>query len=138
LYRIHKLSNTIDTAVVDDADDFTRRNGYNLRPLDYNRHTELMVGITYYNEDKALLFRTIHSTVESCRKLYTLKRSEFWNKAGPSWQKLVVCIIFDGISAADPGALDLLAAMGVFRHDLLKKELNGKQVHTHIVRPTSL
>ena len=53
-----------DTAAVDDANDFTLENGYDLRPRTLSRHTELMVGITYYNEEKALLCRTLHSAIE--------------------------------------------------------------------------
>jgi chitin synthase len=40
------------TAVTCDPNDFTLANGYNLRPAMYNRHTELLIAITYYNEDK--------------------------------------------------------------------------------------
>ncbi|KAH7156580.1 chitin synthase-domain-containing protein [Dactylonectria macrodidyma] len=120
------------TAVVDDANDFTLKNGYDLRPRAFNRHTELMVGITYYNEEKALLCRTLHSTIEACRRMQSLRKSQFWDKGGPAWQKIVVCIIFDGLDAADPGALDTLAAIGLFRHGLLKKSMNGKPVSTHV------
>jgi chitin synthase len=40
------------TAATCDPNDFTLANGYNLRPAMYNRHTELLIAITYYNEDK--------------------------------------------------------------------------------------
>ena len=128
------LTVIIDTAVVDDAEDFTLKKGYNLRHNELRRHSELIVGITYYNEDKALLCRTLHSAIEACRRFQTLKRSNFWGKAGPACQKLMICITLDGLGAADPGALDVLAAIGVYRHGLLKKELNGKPVRTHVVR----
>jgi hypothetical protein len=130
------LTTVSDTAVVDDAEDFTVKNGYDLRHRLLHRHTELIVGITYYNEDKALLCRTLHSAIEACRKFQSLKKHDFWPKAGPALQKLVICITLDGIGAADPGVLDVLAAIGVFRHGLLRKELNGKPVRTHVVRLT--
>lgn len=122
-----------DTAAVDDANDFTLENGYDLRPRTLSRHTELMVGITYYNEEKALLCRTLHSAIEACRKIQSLKKSDFWGKGGPTWQKLVICIIFDGLAAADPGALDSLAAMGLFQRGLMKTHANGESVSTHLV-----
>lgn len=40
------------TAATCDPNDFTLSNGYNLRAHMYNRHTELLIAITYYNEDK--------------------------------------------------------------------------------------
>lgn len=40
------------TAATCDPNDFTLANGYNLRPAMYGRHTELLIAITYYNEDK--------------------------------------------------------------------------------------
>src|SRR5689334_5455241 len=97
-----------DTAVVDDANDFTLKNGYDLHARRRNRHTELMVGITYYNEEKSLLCRSLHSIITACRSIQTRKRHDFWNKGGPAWQKLVVCITIDGLRAADRGALDVL------------------------------
>ena len=39
----------LDTAAACDPDDFTVENGYTLRPAMYNRQTELLIAITYYN-----------------------------------------------------------------------------------------
>ncbi|KAF2639665.1 hypothetical protein P280DRAFT_428938 [Massarina eburnea CBS 473.64] len=96
-----------------------------------------MVGITYYNEDAALLRRTLHTAIESMRRIYILKKSSFWNKAGPAWKKLLIFITIDGLAAADPGALDLLAAIGVYRHGVLKPELHGKKVRAHMFEYTT-
>ena len=38
-----------DTAATCDPDEFTIENGYTLRPVMYNRQTELLIAITYYN-----------------------------------------------------------------------------------------
>ena len=67
------------TAATCDPNDFTLRNGYNLRPAMYSRHTELMVAITYYNEDKTLLARTLHGTMKNIRDICNLKKSKFWD-----------------------------------------------------------
>ncbi|KAF1949675.1 hypothetical protein CC80DRAFT_483909 [Byssothecium circinans] len=103
----------------------------------YNRHTEILIGITYYNEDKALLCRTLHSAIEACRRIQTVKKSEFWNRDGSAWQKFSICITIDGLGAADPGALDLLAAIGIYRHGLLRREVNGKAVRAHVFEYTT-
>jgi len=39
----------VDTAATCDPDEFTTQNGYTLRPALYNRRTELLIAITYYN-----------------------------------------------------------------------------------------
>lgn len=43
-------------------DDFNKNN-YTLRPAVYNRETELLIGITMYNEDEILLTRTLHGVM---------------------------------------------------------------------------
>ncbi|KAH7136894.1 chitin synthase-domain-containing protein [Dactylonectria estremocensis] len=67
------------------------------------------------------LDRTSHETIEE----------------DPREQHEGVCIIFDGLAATDPGALDILAAIGLFRHDLLRKSINGKPVSTHVFEYSS-
>jgi chitin synthase len=70
------LYNITDTAATCDPDDFILKNGFNLRQPMYNRHTELVVGITYYNENKKLLNRTLHSVMENIRDIVT-EQTEF-------------------------------------------------------------
>ncbi|GFF91551.1 chitin synthase C [Aspergillus udagawae] len=77
------------TAATCDPDDFNLRNGYNLRTAMYNRHTELLISITYYNEDKVLTARTLHGVMQNIRDVVNLKKTQFWDKGGPAWQKIV-------------------------------------------------
>ncbi|RSL68688.1 Chitin synthase 1 [Fusarium duplospermum] len=102
------------TAATCGPNDFTIKNGYNLRPQMYNRHTELLVTITYYNEDKILLSRTLHGVMQNIRDIYNLKKSKFWNMGGPAWEKIVICLVFDGIDKVDKSVLDVLATIGVY------------------------
>lgn len=122
-----------DTAATCDPNDFTLKNGYNLRPAMYNRHTELLIAITYYNEDKVLTARTLHGVMQNIRDIVNLKKSEFWNKGGPGWQKIVVCLVFDGIEPCDKGTLDLLATVGIYQDGIMKKDIDGKETTAHIV-----
>lgn len=124
-----------DTAATCDPDEFTLRNGYNLRPAIYNRHTELLIAITYYNEDKVLTARTLHGVMQNVRDIVTLKKSEFWNKGGPAWQKIVVCLIFDGIEPCDKNTLDVLATVGIYQDGVMKKDVDGRETVAHIVSP---
>lgn len=125
------------TAATCDPDDFTLKNGYNLRPSMYNRHTELLIAITYYNEDKQLTARTMHGVMQNIRDIVNLKKSEFWNKGGPAWQKIVVCLVFDGIDPCDKDTLDVLATIGIFQDGVMKKDVDGKETTAHIFEYTT-
>ena len=122
-----------DTAATCDPDEFTLRNGYNLRPAIYNRHTELLIAITYYNEDKVLTARTLHGVMQNIRDIVNLKKSEFWNKGGPAWQKIVVCLVFDGIEPCDKNTLDVLATIGIYQDGVMKKDVDGRETVAHVV-----
>ncbi|KAK8198174.1 chitin synthase-domain-containing protein [Phyllosticta capitalensis] len=125
------------TAATCDPNDFTLKNGYNLRPAMYNRHTELLIAITYYNEDKVLTARTLHGVMQNIRDIVNLKKSEFWNKGGPAWQKIVVCLVFDGIDPCDKGTLDLLATVGIYQDGIMKKDIDDKETTAHIFEYTT-
>lgn len=131
----HELTATclLDTAATCDPNEFTLHNGYNLRPAMYNRHTELLIAITYYNEDKVLTARTLHGVMQNIRDIVNLKKSEFWNKGGPAWQKIVVCLVFDGIDPCDKEVLDVLATIGVYQDGVMKRDVDGKETIAHIV-----
>ncbi|KAF2786998.1 glycosyltransferase family 2 protein [Melanomma pulvis-pyrius CBS 109.77] len=125
------------TAATCDPNDFTLQNGFNLRPRMYNRHTELLIAITYYNEDKVLLARTLHGTMRNIRDIVNLKKTNFWNVGGPAWQKIVVCLVFDGIDNVDKSVFDVLATIGIYQDGVLKKDVNGKETVAHIFEYTS-
>jgi len=103
----------------------------------YNRHTELLIAVTYYNEDKVLTARTLHGVMQNVKEIVNLKKSEFWNKGGPAWQKIVVCLVFDGIDPCDKGTLDILATIGVYQDGVMKKDIDGKETVAHIFEYTT-
>ncbi|RDW60919.1 putative chitin synthase 1 (Chs-1) [Coleophoma cylindrospora] len=125
------------TAATCDPDEFTLKNGYNLRPAMYNRHTELLIAVTYYNEDKQLTARTLHGVMQNIRDIVNLKKSDFWNVGGPAWQKIVVCLVFDGIDPCDKDTLDVLATIGVYQDGVMKKDVDGKETVAHIFEYTT-
>ena len=109
----------------------------------YNRHTELLIAITYYNEDKVLTARTLHGVMQNIRDIVNIKKTEFWNKGGPAWQKIVVCLVFDGIDPCDKDTLDVLATIGIYQDGVMKRDVDGKDTVAHIVcwsqwRPTEM
>jgi chitin synthase len=125
------------TAATCDPNEFSLKNGYNLRPAMYNRHTELLIAITYYNEDKVLTARTLHGVMQNVRDIVNLKKSEFWNKGGPAWQKIVVALVFDGIDPCDKDTLDVLATVGIYQDGVMKKDVDGKETVAHIFEYTT-
>ena len=99
----------------------------------YNRHTELLIAITYYNEDKVLTARTLHGVMQNIRDIVNLKKSEFWNKGGPAWQKIEVSLVFDGIDPCDKNTLDMLATIGIYQDGIMKRSVDGRETVAHIV-----
>lgn len=104
----------------------------------YNRHTELLIAITYYNEDKVLTARTLHGVMQNIRDIVNLKKSEFWNKGGPAWQKIVCCLVFDGIDPCDKNTLDMLATVGIYQDGIMKRSVDGRETVSHIVSRAGL
>lgn len=99
----------------------------------YNRHTELLIAVTYYNEDKVLTARTLHGVMQNIRDIVNLKKSEFWNKGGPAWQKIVCTLVFDGIDPCDKNTLDMLATIGIYQDGIMKRSVDGRETVAHIV-----
>ncbi|KAJ6108342.1 Chitin synthase C, partial [Penicillium sp. IBT 18751x] len=125
------------TAATCDPDEFTLEHGYNLRPSMYNRHTEMLIAITYYNEDKVLTARTLHGVMQNVRDIVNLKKTEFWTKGGPAWQKIVVCLVFDGLKPCDKRTLDMLATVGVYQDGVMKHDVDGRETVAHIFEYTT-
>lgn len=125
------------TAATCDPDDFTPRTGYNLRAAMYERHTELLIGVTYYNESKTMLSRSLHGIMQNIRDIANLKSSTFWNKGGPAWQKIVVCVVCDGIDHCDRGSLDMLATIGVYQDGVMRNDIDGRETVAHIFEYTT-
>jgi chitin synthase len=109
----------------------------------WNRETELLIAITYYNEDKILLTRTLHHVMLNIRDIVK-SNSKYWKSGdleggnqGGNWKKIVVTLIFDGLDPCDKNCLDVLATLGVFQDNVMKKEIDGKGTVCHIFEYTT-
>ncbi|PWN18715.1 hypothetical protein BCV69DRAFT_284698 [Microstroma glucosiphilum] len=130
------------TAATCDPDDFTPQNGWTLRTnTQYQRDTELLIAITYYNEDRGLLARTLHGVMMNIRDICKSKSSKFWRRSAeegrPGWQRIVVSLIFDGIDPCDKEVLDLLATVGVYQDGVMKRQVDGKETIAHLFEYTT-
>jgi chitin synthase len=122
------------TAATCDPNDFSTSN-FNLRPTLYNRHTEIFICITLYNEDEVLFTRTLHGVMKNIAHLCSRHKSRTWGPEG--WKKVVVCIIADGRKKVHPRVLDVLASLGVYQEGVAKNVVNGKQVEAHVYEYTT-
>jgi chitin synthase len=71
--------------------------------------------------------------MQNVRDIVNLKKTEFWNRGGPAWQKIVVCLVFDGMDPCDKNTLDVLATIGVFQDGVMKQDVDGRETIAHIV-----
>lgn len=88
----------------------------------------------------------MHSVMENVRDIVKSK-SKFWNpksgkeeggaRSGQGWEKIVVCCVADGIDPCDKGMLDVLATLGVYQDNIMKKEVDGKATVAHIFEYTT-
>ncbi|KAH6962191.1 chitin synthase [Ilyonectria sp. MPI-CAGE-AT-0026] len=124
------------TAITAKPDDFTLKGGYDLRPRFYNRAIEHLVCVTYHNEDKTLLSRTLVSLFQNIKQVHESKQ-KFWKAGGPAWQKILVCIVMDGIEHCDENVLDILAVMGVYKHNIRGSSVHGVPTTAHLFEITT-
>ncbi|WFD30685.1 chitin synthase [Malassezia sp. CBS 17886] len=122
------------SAVTCDPDDFVA-NHFTLRQNIYNRHTELFIGITMYNEDETLFCNTLHGVMKNIAHLCTRKKSRVWGSEG--WTKVVVGIVADGRKNIDPRILDCLSALGVYQEGVAKNMVDDKTVEAHVYEYTT-
>lgn len=130
------------TAATCDPDDFSKENGWSLRTkAQYNRDTELLIAITYYNEDRNLLARTLHGVMLNIRDICKSRSSKFWRRSAeegrPGWQRIVVALVFDGIDPCDKEVLDVLATVGLYQDGVMKKKVDSKETVAHIFEYTT-
>ena len=130
---VPELTWAVDISAICDPSSFTLMNGYNLRPAIYNRHTELLVSITVYNEDKYMLAHSLYSVAQNVRDIVKRKRNGVWTERGPAWQKIVVCTIVDGISTCAKSVLDMLATIGIYQDGIMETHMDKNEVGAHIV-----
>ncbi|KAH7141419.1 chitin synthase-domain-containing protein [Dactylonectria estremocensis] len=135
--RVNELSHLSYTALTTDPQGFGDGH-HKLRPISYPkpRHTEILVGITVYSEQKHLLVRTLHSVCEGIRHLGARNMSKTWSKQ--AWKKVVICILVDGIQSVDPGVLDVLTSIGLYQDGLCRKTTpEGDAVTGHLFEYSS-
>ncbi|KAH9161714.1 chitin synthase class II [Lactarius sanguifluus] len=86
-----------------------------------NRHTELFICITMYNEDEILFCRTLYGVMRNIAHLCSCKNSHMWG--------VVVCIVADSHRKVHPCILDCLTLLGVYQPGgHMRNSINHKPV----------
>lgn len=124
-----EFTNMTYTACTSEPDDFISE-GFTLRANKYNRETEIVIGVTMYNEDEYAFSRTMHSIMKNVAHLCTRNKSAVWGKE--SWKKIQVVIIADGRNKVNESVLQLLTATGCYQGNLARPYVNNKKVNAHI------
>jgi len=119
-------------ATCKDPDTFKEDN-FTLRQKIWNRKTELFIVLTMYNEDEVLFARSMTSVMRNIGYMCRENKHK-WTKQG--WQNIVVCIVSDGRKKINAKVLDCLEVMGVYQKDVMKNQVNGKDVTAHIFEYT--
>jgi chitin synthase len=119
-------------ATCKDPDTFMEDN-FTLRQKIWNRRTELFIVLTMYNEDEVLFARSMTSVMKNIGYMCRENKHK-WSKQG--WQNIVVCIVSDGRKKINSKVLDSLEVMGVYQKDVMKNQVNGKDVSAHIFEYT--
>ncbi|WFC97396.1 chitin synthase [Malassezia yamatoensis] len=122
------------SAVTCDADEFASNN-FTLRQSLYNRHTEIFIGMTMYNEDEHLFCRTLHGVMKNITHLCSRNKSRVWGEG--SWNKVVVGIIADGRKNISPNVLNCLSALGAYQEGVAKNSVDNKPVQAHVYEYTT-
>ncbi|KAH7121804.1 chitin synthase-domain-containing protein, partial [Dactylonectria estremocensis] len=79
---------------------------------------------------------TLASLFRNIRQVHNSKK-KFWTAGGPAWQKIVVCIVIDGIEHCDENVLDILATMGIYQHNIRKESVDEVPTTAHLFEITT-
>ncbi|CAA7263632.1 unnamed protein product [Cyclocybe aegerita] len=124
------------TAATCDPDDFTFRNGYTLRSQMLNRSTEILIAITAFNENASMYARTLSGVFANIQDICTKQPSKYWQHCAemdaPSWQRITVTLVVDGIDEMHDGALNFLTEIGVCQTSIMRKQIDGRGTTAHI------
>ena len=131
----NEFSHVKYTPVVDPPDEFgSGRSGYEMMQNILNRHTEIFIVITIYNESELFLTKSLHNAIRNICYLCEPNTPRSWGPNG--WMNAVICIIADGLDKVNQRVLKVLNLMGVYP-DGYPLNSNGNAVIGHLFEITS-
>ncbi|OQR89467.1 chitin synthase (Chitin-UDP-GlcNac-transferase) [Achlya hypogyna] len=115
--------------------DFTR-DGYCLSVTRRHRHPRMLIVVTMYNEDASEIEATLHKVANNVA--YLRRHGLPGYEGDDAWQNILVCVVSDGRSKANPSTLAKLREFGVFDEDTWVICSKGLQTTMHLFEKTVL
>ena len=122
-------------ATCDPSEFYNERFTLRQRLFAAQRHTELFIVVTMYNEDDFLFARTMIGVFKNIEHMCSRTSSKTWGKE--AWKKIVVCVVSDGRAKINPRTQAVLAGLGVYQDGIAKQQVSGKDVTAHIYEYTT-
>ncbi|OQR84252.1 chitin synthase (Chitin-UDP-GlcNac-transferase) [Achlya hypogyna] len=108
--------------------------GYRMQCITRGRKPTMMLVITMYNEDGGELAQTLRKV---CNNVKYMQRNALPGYEGDdAWQNIVVCIVSDGRTKANPSATSFLRDIGVFNEDAMTIFSSGAATQMHLFERT--
>ncbi|EQC34234.1 hypothetical protein SDRG_08436 [Saprolegnia diclina VS20] len=108
--------------------------GYRMQCVTRGRKPTMMLVITMYNEDGAELAQTLRKVCNNVK--YIQKNALPGYEGDDAWQNIVVCIVSDGRTKANPSATSFLREIGVFNEDAMTIFSSGAATQMHLFERT--
>ncbi|RHZ42904.1 hypothetical protein DYB26_011526 [Aphanomyces astaci] len=108
--------------------------GYRLQCIGRGRKPTMMIVITMYNEDAEELATTLRKV---CNNVANIQKNALPGyKGDDAWKNIVVCIVSDGRTKANPSTLALLRELGLFNEDVMTIFSTGANTTMHLFERT--
>ncbi|CAK4709169.1 hypothetical protein LEN26_021087 [Aphanomyces euteiches] len=108
--------------------------GYRMQCVARGRKPTMMIVITMYNEDAEELATTLRKVCNNVA--YIQKNALPGYKNDDAWKNIVVCIVSDGRTKANPSTLALLSEFGLFNEDVMTIFSTGANTTMHLFERT--
>jgi chitin synthase len=113
--------------------DFTQ-DGYRLQCLLRGRCARLLIVVTMYNEDEFEIESTLRKIANNVAYLQAHELPGY--EGEQAWQNILVCVVSDGRTKANKGALKRLSEMGLFDEDTMTIFSKGLDTQMHLFEKT--
>jgi chitin synthase len=117
-------------------DDFVLENGYTLQTAASHQPIELLIGITYYNESRSFLAKSLQGVLDNVRHATRHASVNDCHANDSVSRRTVICLLLDGYEHCDPEVLELLTSIGAFQEELMRSQVDGVATTAHIFERT--
>ncbi|KPI37768.1 Chitin synthase 1 [Cyphellophora attinorum] len=117
-------------------DEFVLENGYTLQTASPHQPLELLIGVTYYNESRSFLAKSLQGVLDNVRHAARHTSIDGCDAADAVSRRTVICLLLDGYEHCDSEVLELLTSIGIFQEELMRSQVDGVATTAHIFERT--